>query len=153
MSDVKDILQQAVSLEAQNLLQYKADEVNLEVNGPTGLACKLHKMSHRARHHMSHLSARLVQLGSTPKLGAEDVSPQGGARAIIEHAETLENNVIDLLQQGVDTAREERDTPSRRLFEKILECHFRQLAWIQAQLKQMAQIGDENYISLWVEAK
>jgi len=52
-----------------------------------------------------------------------------------------------MYNRGIEVARQEGDNASRELFERLLKDEEAHVAWQQAQLHQIREIGVERYLS------
>lgn len=63
----------------------------------------------------------------------------------------LEKDAVERLNSGIELAVKKGDNGTRALFEKILVEEEQHIDWIEAQLRQIQDIGLENYLAQQIE--
>lgn len=64
----------------------------------------------------------------------------------------LETDAVARLNRGLEVCREKGDNGSRMMLEKMLADEEQHVEWLQAQLRQIAEIGLDNYLGSQIEA-
>jgi bacterioferritin len=63
----------------------------------------------------------------------------------------LEYDAVKRLNHGIQLATQKGDNGSRALFERILISEEEHIDWLEAQIRQIKDIGAENYLAQQIE--
>jgi bacterioferritin len=63
----------------------------------------------------------------------------------------LERDAVGRLNPGIELCREKADNGSRLLLERILREEESHIDWLEAQLRQITDIGAENYLAQQID--
>ena len=116
--------------------------------GYSKLATKLKEIAKQEREHSEELIDRVVFLSCgltrfSPVVTAAEPDVPG----MLEANRTLENQAIEDYNKAANTACQQDDNGSRDLFTHILKEEENHLQFFVAQLRQIGQMGLDNYLS------
>ena len=112
------------------------------------IANTIHKESIDEMKHAQNLTDRVLFLDGIPnlqKLGKLNIGETVPEQLKSDMA--LEFQAIERLRTGINLCMDLRDYASKDLLEQILVDEERHVDWLEAQLKQIADIGVENYLA------
>ena len=98
--------------------------------------------------HADELIERILYLEGVPnlqRLGHVGVGETVPEQLKLDHA--LEVEAVGLLNKAVELAVAVHDNGTRELLEKILTSEEEHIEWLEAQLEQIAQIGEKHYLA------
>ncbi len=118
--ELLELLNKAIAREIQVSIQYMWQHVLWK--GVEGFAVKdeLKSIAIEEMKHAEAIAERLAYLGGTPTTKPDPIFVGESLREMIERDKKDEESAIELYNQIIDKAREERDNTTRRLFEQIL---------------------------------
>jgi bacterioferritin len=98
--------------------------------------------------HAESLIERLLFLDATPNMTEPmQLSVGKNVREQLQADLALEIAAVGLYNRASATARDEGDTVSRELFERLAKDEEAHVDWLEAQLHQIEEIGYERYLS------
>ena len=105
--------------------------------------------------HAEILIERILFLDGTPSLTElMQINIGQNVKEQLESDLKLEINACAMYNNSIRIAREEGDSASRELFERLLKDEEMHVDWLEAQLHQIQEIGYERYLSQQIrEAK
>ncbi|GEJ57253.1 bacterioferritin [Anaeromyxobacter diazotrophicus] len=98
--------------------------------------------------HADRVIARVLYLEGFPnvqRLGKVTIGQTVDEQLKLDRA--LEQHAIPVLNQGIETCRQEGDNGTADLLEDILEDEEEHLDWLEAQLTLVDQVGLQNYLA------
>jgi len=112
------------------------------------LAAKFHEDWQEESGHANEVVARILFLEGTPNMERYHQLQVGGTvREQLEIDLRVEREAVAFLNQAIEAARGAGDNGSEALMTKILCAEEEDVDWIETQLEQMAQIGEQNYLA------
>lgn len=151
---VIEVLNQALKSELTSINQYFIHAEMCENWGYDRLSQKIKLDSIDEMKHAEKLIERILHLDGTPNMSdyfkiniGKDVKKQ------LDNDLALEHDAVERYNDGIETCSKERDAGSRKLLETILEDEEEHVAWLEAQLSAIAEIGLDNYLTEQLHAK
>jgi bacterioferritin len=147
-ADVIDILNEVLTAELTAVNQYFVHGKMCQNWGYHRLHEKLRAESIDEMKHADTLIERVLYLGGIPnlqrlyKINVGETVPE---QLKSDHA--LEKDGISRMNRGIELARSHGDNGSRHLLEELLKSEEGHLDWIEAQLTQIAQVGEAHYLA------
>ncbi len=112
------------------------------------LAAHIKKESIDEMKHAEALIERILFLDGTPTMTEPmQLSVGGNVQAQLESDLKLEIDAVAMYNRFVGLARDEADNASRELFERLLKDEEGHVDWLEAQVHQIRELGDERYLS------
>lgn len=101
------------------------------------------------RNHAVRLVERILFLGGVPDMSARHSYTTGAdPRALLEEALRLEYSVASNLNDAMGIAVEAGDNGTRALLEELLADTERDhILWLEAQLRLISQLGEQQYLA------
>ena len=102
--------------------------------------------------HAQSLIERILYLDGVPNM-QKYMKINVGSTVPKQHAFDLEveKAAVARLNAGLEVCRSVGDNGSRMLLEKILKEEEEHIDWLEAQIRQIADVGLENYLSIQAE--
>ena len=98
--------------------------------------------------HADRIINRILVLDGVPNVAGYDKIMVGKTvKEQFENDHGLEEEAIKVLQESIATCQEHADHVSRELLEQILADEENHADWIEAQLRLMEEVGQENYLA------
>jgi bacterioferritin len=147
-ADIIEILNELLSEELTAINQYMVHSEMCSNWGYDRLHELVEKRAIDEMKHAERLIARILFLEGTPvvsRLGAVHI----GSDVEKQFARDAEAEVqaVKAYNAGIARAHEMGDSGTRELLESILEDEERHIDWLEAQLEQIGQLGQPNYLA------
>jgi bacterioferritin len=98
--------------------------------------------------HADQLIERILFLEGAPNIQAYDKIQVGSTvKQQLENDRGLEQAALTVLKPGIKTCLETQDDATRELLEHIVVDEEHHIDWIETQLHQIREIGNENYLA------
>lgn len=98
--------------------------------------------------HADQLIERILFLEGAPNVQAYDKIQVGSTvKQQLENDRGLEQAALTVLRPGIKTCLETQDDATRELLEHIVVDEEHHIDWIETQLHQIQEIGNENYLA------
>jgi bacterioferritin len=98
--------------------------------------------------HADQLIERILFLEGAPNVQAYDKIQVGSTvKQQLENDRGLEQAALTVLKPGIKTCLETQDDATRELLEHIVVDEEHHIDWIETQLHQIREIGNENYLA------
>lgn len=128
--------------------QYTAHAGFLQVNGYEKLAKKLKDIANQEREHSEELIDRIMFLrGNLTRYVSEASNLSIDVKAMLESNLLLERQAFKDYNAAAKIAVEKDDNGSRDLFSHILKEEESHINFFESQLRQIEQMGLENYLA------
>jgi bacterioferritin len=147
---VVEVLEKALAEEHTAIAQYMAHHYQIDDAGYSKLADMVKEESVEEMKHAEKLAERLTFLGVTPPYKLHGV-PHTKKAPIVELLKVdlaLEEEAIDMYNQGIQVCQQEGDVGSRMLLEKILLDEEKHKQDLENHLRLIKLHGDSYWISL-----
>jgi bacterioferritin len=149
---IVDLLNAVLTAELTAINQYFVHAKMCENWGYKRLSERIRKESIDEMKHADELISRVLFLDGVPnlqRLGKINVGQTVPEQLKIDLA--LEYDAIPRLNEGIKLCRELGDNGSEDLLVKILVSEEAHVDWLEAQLAQIAQMGEANYLAQQVK--
>ena len=104
--------------------------------------------------HADRIIERILFLEGTPNISAYDKILVGsGVKQQLENDLALETAALTVLRPGIKTCLDASDDASRELLEHILVDEEKHVDWIETQLHQIEEVGQQNYLAQQIDGK
>ena len=104
--------------------------------------------------HADRIIERILFLEGTPNISAYDKILVGsGVKQQLENDLALETAALTVLRPGIKTCLDASDDASRELLEHILVDEEEHVDWIETQLHQIEEVGQQNYLAQQIDGK
>ena len=104
--------------------------------------------------HADQIIERILFLEGVPNLSGYDKIMVGSTvKQQLENDLGLETAALAILKPGIKTCLEAGDDASRELLEHIVVDEEHHVAWIEAQLHKIKEVGYENYLAQQIYKK
>jgi bacterioferritin len=146
--EVIEALNEVLTAELTAINQYFVHAEMCENWGYERVAKRIRKEAIDEMKHAEQLIERILYLDSIPnvqRLGKINLGE--GVVEAMRCDLALEQEAVARLNRLVPVVREAGDAGSALLLEEILEAEEEHLDWIEAQLEQVEQVGDQNYLA------
>lgn len=146
--DVIDVLNDVLTAELTGINQYFLHGRMCANWGYARLHARLRDESIDEMKHADEIIERVLYLDGIPnvqrlfKINIGETVPE-----MMKSDLALEQDAIARLNKGIELCRSLGDNGSRALLEKILVSEEEHLDWIEAQISQIAQLGEANYLA------
>jgi bacterioferritin len=143
-----DLLNEVLTAELTAINQYFIHGRMCENWGYKRLWDKLRAESVDEMKHADALIKRILYLDGVPNLqryGKINVGQTVPEQLKLDLE--VEKHAVGALNRGIELARSLGDNGTRELLEKILVAEEDHVDWIEAQLSQIGQIGEANYLA------
>jgi bacterioferritin len=151
---VIELLNRALREELTAINQYFVHAEMCENWGYDKLAKYIKKQSIGEMKHAESLMERILFLDATPSMEPLALSIGGNVKAMIASDLALETAAVEMYNEAVQIAAENKDNGSRDLFVTLLKDEEDHADWLEAQLHQIAELGYERYLTTQIsEAK
>jgi len=98
--------------------------------------------------HADRLIERIIFLEGVPNISAYDkISVGGTVKQQFQNDLGLEQAALTILGPGIKTCLAAGDDATRDLLESLVLDEERHIDWLETQLKQMEEIGNQNYLA------
>jgi bacterioferritin len=98
--------------------------------------------------HADQLIERILLLEGVPNVTAYDKIQMGASvKQQLENDLGLEQAALTVLKPGIKTCLDARDDATRELLEHIVVDEEHHIDWIETQLHQIEEVGNENYLA------
>jgi len=147
-TDVITALNDILTSELTAINQYFVHYKMLENWGYHRIAAKKREESIEEMKHADKLIERILYLDGLPNL--QRLGPVRGGQEPIEMHKldlTLEQEAVARLNQAIVLCLDKRDAGTRELLEHVLSEEEAAIEWLDAQLKIVADVGRERYLS------
>jgi bacterioferritin len=138
---VIDVLNKARTMELQAISQYMNQHYNLDDMDYGELAGKLKLIAIDEMRHAEQFAERIKELGGEPVTGHNSVIKSGQkVEGIFPFDADLEDDTIDVYNQFLLVCRDNGDSISMKLFEKIIDeeqAHFNYFDSVDAHIKKL----------------
>jgi bacterioferritin len=116
------------------------------------LAEHTRKESIEEMRHAQEIIERILYLDGTPNM-QKYMKINVGTTVPQQHESdlALERDAVARLNKGIETCRARDDNGSRALLEKLLADEEEHVDWLESQLRQIKDMGVENYLAQQVE--
>jgi bacterioferritin len=147
-ADVIAALNDVLTAELTSVNQYFVHAKMCQNWGYERLRAKIHAESIDEMKHADQLIERILYLEGLPnvqrlyKINVGETVPE---QLKSDHA--TEQEAVARLNKAIELCRTHADNGSRHLLEEILESEEAHLDWLEAQLAQIAQVGEAHYLS------
>jgi bacterioferritin len=145
---VIELLNAVLTAELTAINQYFVHAEMCENWGYTRLHEVIRKESIDEMRHAEQLIQRVLFLEGVPnvqRLGKIHIGERVPEQLKLDLA--LEMEAIPRLNDGIQLCTEVGDNNSRHLLEEILESEETHVDWLEAQLDQIEQVGEQNYLA------
>jgi bacterioferritin len=152
-ASVIDALNDILTAELTGINQYFVHARMCESWGYRRLWEKLREESIEEMKHADELIERILYLEGIPnvqRLGKIKIGETVPEQLASDLA--LEKDAIGRLNKAIELCRAEGDHGSRHLLEKMLTSEEEHLDWIEAQLAQVEQVGEANYLAQQIKS-
>ena len=125
MSDLQGFLRRSRDRERAQARFYRALSTRAEEAGDPAAAERLNELLADEQHHVSRLTARLLELGGRPEEGAADGAPDTGLEGWEDAARSREADEVAWYEEALEAVE---DPPTRAVLEEILASERHHLA-------------------------
>jgi bacterioferritin len=147
-ADVIEVLNEILTAELTAVNQYFVHAKMCENWGYARLQERLRAESIDEMKHADALIERILYLEGVPnvqRLNKINVGETVPEQLKSDHA--MEKDAVERFNRGVELCRGRGDNGSRHLLEEMLKSEEAHLDWIEAQMAQIAQVGEANYLA------
>jgi len=144
---VIELLNRALREELTAINQYFVHAEMCENWGYDKLAKYIKKQSIGEMKHAESLMERILFLDATPSMEPLALSIGGNVKAMIASDLALETAAVEMYNEAVQIAAENKDNGSRDLFVTLLKDEEDHADWLEAQLHQIAELVYERYLT------
>jgi len=147
-ASIVDLLNQLLTGELTASHQFIAHAKMCKQWGYERLAEKVEHEAHDELSHAGEYIERILFLEGTPDLQSlQKLSIATSVKAQFDADMVLEKEAVARLNAGIDLARKQGDNGTEALLTKILVSEESHVVWLEAQQKQIADIGIQNYLA------
>lgn len=143
---VLEQLNHALREELTAISQYFVHAEMAENWGYEKLARYLKKESIDEMRHAESLMERILFLDGTPNMQPLTLSIGQNVKGMIEADLKLELGAVELYNEAIRIAVENKDNGSRDLFVRLLKDEEGHVDWLEAQAHQIKELGYERYL-------
>ena len=150
--EVIEVLQDVLCAELTAINQYFIHARMCQNWRYKGLADHIYQESIGEMKHAQALIDRILYFDGVPNM-QKYMKINVGATVKEMHTFDLEveKDAVERLNKGIELARSKGDNGTRALLEDILKSEEEHIDWIEAQLHQIKEIGNENYLAQQVD--
>jgi bacterioferritin len=150
--DVVSVLQDVLCAELTAINQYFIHASMCQNWRYQRLADYIYKESLGEMKHAQMVMDRILYFDGAPNMQKYmRIDVGGSVKQMHEHDLQLEKDAVERLNKGVELARAKGDNGTRALLEEILKSEEEHIDWLEAQLHQIKEIGNENYLAQQVD--
>ncbi|HYA28471.1 MAG TPA: bacterioferritin [Acidobacteriota bacterium] len=151
---VIDILNQVLRKELTGINQYFMHAKICKSWGYEKLYKHIWDESIEEMKHADEIIDRLLFLEGTPSISAYDKIMVGATvKQQLENDLGLETAALAVLRPGIRTCLAASDDASKNLLEKILIEEEKHVDWLESQLRQIDEVGFQNYLAQQIKGK
>jgi len=151
---VIDILNQVLRKELTGINQYFMHAKICKSWGYEKLYKHIWDESIEEMKHADEIIDRLLFLEGTPSISAYDKIMVGATvKQQLENDLGLETAALAVLRPGIRTCLAASDDASKNLLEKILIEEEKHVDWLESQLRQIDEVGYQNYLAQQIKGK
>lgn len=144
---VIELLNEAIRMELTGICQYAIHKGMLENWGYGKLAEKIFGQMKDEMRHLDYYLDRVLFLEGVPVVGPTDTITAGATvKAGLEADVASEHDAVKKYSSFAKRCRENGDIGTAELFEKVLKDEEGHANFLETQLSQIAQIGEQNYL-------
>lgn len=147
-SKVLEQLNRALREELTAINQYFLHAEMCENWGYEGLSKYIKKQSIDEMKHAETLIERILFLDGSPSMEPLALTVGSTVKDMIKSDLALEIGAVEMYNEAVQIATENKDNGSRDLFVKLLKDEEEHVDWLEAQLHMIKEIGYERYLSM-----
>ncbi len=145
---VIDLLNDVLTAELTSVNQYFLHAKICKNWGYDRIAAKIRAESIDEMKHADELIERVLYLEGLPNVQRYfKITIGQSVKEMLELDLGVERVAWKRLNDGIEVARSLGDNGSRELLEKILVSEEHHIDWLEAQLEQIKQIGEQNYLA------
>ena len=146
--EVLDVLNQALTLELTAVNQYFCQSRMCENWGLHKLATKHYEEAIGEMKHADSLIKRILFLEGKPQIARYNAIRVGDdAKEQLEHDLTLERSGVEHYNTAIELCARVKDNGTRALLEPILAESEEHVDWLETQLRLIASLGLDNYLT------
>ncbi len=146
--EVLDVLNRALTIELTAVNQYFCQSRMCDHWGFHTLAKKHYDESIGEMKHADKLLKRILFLDGTPEIARYDTIRVGGdAKEQLENDLTLELSGVQHYNAAIESCARVKDNGTREFLEPILAESEAHVDWLETQLRLIARIGLDNYLT------
>jgi bacterioferritin len=151
---VIDVLNQVLRKELTGINQYFMHAKMCKSWGYEKLYKHIWDESIEEMKHADEVIDRLLFLEGSPSISSYDKIMVGATvKQQLENDLGLEIAALAVLRPGIRTCLEASDDASKHLLEKILIEEEQHVDWLESQLRQIDEVGYQNYLAQQINAK
>jgi bacterioferritin len=145
------VLQAALPMEATLNEQYRNDEALLRFWHLKKLPGKIDKFGDDAHQYRRMIGKRLLRIsGDEPATAQFSIGPvkcPTSVTAMFSDDLASELAICTAYEDNVAICTAEKDDDSRNLFEHLIKWHHDSVAWLEAQLRLIKSLGEQEYLA------
>ena len=98
--------------------------------------------------HAEVLIERILFLDGSPSMQPLELNVGGNVKGMLESDLALEVSAVKQYNAAVQVATDEKDNGSRDLLVTLLKDEEDHVDWLEAQMHQIKEVGDERYLTM-----
>lgn len=140
----------ALNAELYAISRYMAQSLVCKHSGLSKLAGYYRDTAKGEMEHAERILERLALFGQNPMLYMEKLIVEPDVQVQLEESQKSEQEAVGIYQSAAQTAIDQDDAASLKMFQELLADEEKHLEWTEAQKSLIKMMGLDNYLSAQV---